>query len=117
MTTATVVLFDGCLTPDALAGIDVKAIKRIETAVPALWGRQVRVLVEEIGPRKDVALDARIDAAEAAAAALRAHNKERRGTKCTSTTRREMFWCTLCGANPVNPHAGEDTCHSCLRHG
>jgi hypothetical protein len=65
-------------------------------------------------PEGDCTLDARIEAAETA---LRALYRERRGARSIDASGREHFWCTVCGADTVNPHAGEDTCRHCLDHG
>jgi hypothetical protein len=111
------VIFEGTLssdTFDALRGLDgahplpgLRHPKQWHDAVRAMVDKPVRLVVEAAEPTAQD-LDARIRATRSELDALYA---ARRGRAVQNS---QQYWCGNCGRNAIDPHAGEDTCVSCL---
>lgn len=114
------VIFEGTLsadTFDALRSLDganpLRGLRHPSQwwdTVSAMVDKPVRVVVEVVEVVGTTAqdLDARIRAKRAELYALYA---ARRGRAVQNS---QQYWCGNCGRNAVDPHAGEDTCTSCL---
>ena len=111
------VIFEGTLsadTFDALRSLDsARPLRGLRhpsqwwDSVRSMVDKPVRVVVETIAPAAQD-LDACIRAKRSELDALYA---ARRGRAIQSS---QQHWCGNCGRNAVDPHAGEDTCASCL---